>query len=378
MSELYLKNEKVMILKDENGFPCAVEKVVNADLLPLCLHEGWQFPQFESWLKKRCIPDNREGLKDMVSEFGAQWRYPKEGKLNYASLTDQYWLKHGDETWTDINFFTNEYSQDIGNMAFEPWLVDKNNINNFSPDLTTNGVLRKRWIQNPDKTSLLIKAGSFAAKQEPLSEVLVSVFCERLKKIKSAGYDLRIEGTKMCSISKNFITENTELVPMSYIYDVKPRDKKNESIFKHILSMCDLYDIPDAEEYLRWLIFVDFVTRNGDRHLNNIAFIRDINTLKFIGPAPLFDCGAAYWSTNNTNAPVKSKQFGDVEGRICREMSARCDVVGVLKDKSFQKIINQYPGITDAKKQNLIEAIKKSNRDIIFSRDIDKAGIAHV
>ena len=35
---------------------------------------------------------------------------------------------------------------------------------------------------------------------------------------------------------------------------------------------------------------------NTDRHYGNFGFIRDVNTLKFIGPAPIFDNGTSLWS----------------------------------------------------------------------------------
>ncbi len=366
MSELWLKNNKVMTLSDVDGFPAEIVEIHTPELLPMCLFGDWKFTDFEQWLKKRGIPDNREGLDDMIAMFGDKWLRHS----NYASLTDQYWLKFSDEeTWDNINFFTNEYSYDIGDMAFKPWLVsDRDAIDSHSPDLTTNGLLRKRWVQNKeDKTSCLIKAGSFAARQEPLSEVLVSSLCEQMG-IKNAGYDLTIEGSKMCSISKNFITADTELVPLSFFYHHEKRDKAKTTTYDHILHMCDKYEIPGARKYLDEVIFIDYVTRNGDRHLGNIAFIRDINTMKFLGPAPIFDCGQAYWSTKDINEPIKSEMFFDVEKDIFEKVSAGIDIKKILGNRRYENLIQQYPGMTDKKKENLCRAIRDSNCRIVGAK----------
>lgn len=366
MSELFLKEEKVLTLKDIGGVPSEVVKVQNPELLPLSLRKSCTTESFQKWLAQRSLPDNREGLREMKETFGTSWLQNK----NYASLSDQYWIKWRDEKWKRINFFTNLYSPEIGMMAFEPWEVKKGKYSTFSPDLTTNGVLKKRWIQTPDKKSHLIKAGSIAAHQEPLSEVLVSVLTEKLGGIQSAGYNLYIEGTTMCSICDNFITEDTELVPMSSIYYDEERDP-NESVFDHILHMCDLHEIVGAKEYLEWMILIDNLTGNEDRNLGNIGFIRDINTLKFIGPAPLYDCGNAYWSTKNINDKTKSQMFGDVESKITAKMKRKHDLTSLKKEFAYKKAIMDYPDISEVKKQNLIEAITKRNNQILNEREIE-------
>ena len=363
MSELWLKNNIVAKFKDLDGMPNEIEEICVPEMLPLCLYGEWGMKEFNTWLSKRGIPENREGLPDVVAMFGNEWRK----KSNFASLADQYWIKFNeDETWDKINFFTNEYSSDVGNMFFKPWAVNRQDIDAHSPDITTNGLLRKRWVQLPDLSSCLIKAGSIAARQEPLSEVLVSALCEQLR-IKNAGYDLTIEGSKMCSITKNFITQDTELVPLSFIFHREKYNKKQTTMYDHILRVCDLYEIPGVRDYLNKIIFIDYITKNSDRHLGNIAFIRDVNTLKFIGCAPIFDCGQAYWTTKDVNATIKSDMFGDIEQEIFELVCKSIDIRRLLNNTQYEQIIREYPGITDTKKDNLCRAIRNNNNNIVHT-----------
>lgn len=356
MSDLFFKTEKVLTLKDVEGVPCEIQRIDAPELLPLCLKHKCTMEDFNKWLQSRNIPDNREGFSEMKHVFGLSWLQNK----NFASLTDQYWIKKRTETWKKINFFTNLYSKDIGDMAFSPWSVTKKRIDSNSPDLTTGGILRKRWLQNSDRSSVLIKAGSEIAKQEPLNEVLVSVLVEQLSVIKSAGYDLHIEGIALCSRCNNFITEDTDLVPAHYIYSSKEKPESS-SVYEHLVDVCNELDIPGAKEYIDWLIFIDKLTANEDRHLGNIAFIRDVNSLKFIGPAPLFDCGSAYWNSKNGITNGKSKLFGNVEGNIFLRLKDKCKLESILKDVKQRKIIEQYPGLDSEKKERLLEAIDKRN-----------------
>ena len=94
--------------------------------------------------------------------------------------------------------------------------------------------------------------------------------------------------------------------------------------------------------------------------------------MKFIGCAPIFDSGNAYWNTKTINGVAKSKLFGDVEKRIYQKMSKLCDL-SVLNNRDFEDIVMKYPEITDQKKQNLVEAIcKKNSYLMIETRERDE------
>ena len=364
MSELFLKDEKVLTLKDIGGVPSEIQRIDNPELLPVCLKAGCTMKEFSQWLSSRSIPETREGFPGMVEEFGRSWLENK----NYASLSDHYWIKKRTETWKRINFFTNLYSKDIGDMAFLPWSVTKHRFDSGSPDLTTGGILRKRWLQYSDRSSYLVKAGSRAARQEPLSEVLVSVLAEQLGVIPCVKYDLHIEGTTMCSRCDNMVTPQTDLVPAHQLYFQKEREE-GETVYAHLLRMCEQFDVPGAEEFLEAMVFIDNLTGNEDRTLSNIAFMRDMGTMKFIGPAPLFDSGNAYWSTKQVSDAVKSKLFGDVESGIVRKCKYRYDLSAVCGSSGYKKLISEYPCISDVKKENLISAISKRNSRLQMIED---------
>jgi len=42
------------------------------------------------------------------------------------------------------------------------------------------------------------------------------------------------------------------------------------------------------------MIVVDFIRANEDRHLSNFGILRDANTLKWLGSAPIFDSGSSF------------------------------------------------------------------------------------
>ncbi len=363
MAELWMKDKKVLSFKEENGAVVGFGKVEDASRVPLCLVNECTIDTFNTWLNKRGIPENREGLREMQTAFGTKWLYSK----NRLSLSDQYWVRYRMEEWRKINFFTNKYSHDIGDIAFSPWNFRKHKIDSNSPDLTTNGILKKRWRQNEKKQSILIKSGSKITHQEPLSEVLVTVLLEQLEIVPFVPYELCVEGVTLCSRCENFITKDTELIPVSYIYHLKPRTEK-ETVYDHILAMCDEYDVPGMQKFLNAMIYIDAITGNDDRNLGNIGLIRDVNTLKFLGPAPLFDFGAAYWSGGKIDAACRSKRFHDVEKKIVKQMRKNTNVDAILKNDGFIHCIDTYPGISPDRKDTLKKAIKERNRALFMER----------
>ena len=93
-------------------------------------------------------------------------------------------------------------------MFFSPWEVESDLIKGASPDLTTNGILRKAW-RRENGVNYLYKARGLSGKQQPISEVLASLLLKMLDFLPFVEYELAINGLTLCSKCANFIDENT-------------------------------------------------------------------------------------------------------------------------------------------------------------------------
>lgn len=357
MTSLMLKDTEVIRFKGYSVIPSEIGKIITPEALPAQLRykDKLTMDDFNKWFKSRQMPDEREDLAYVLETYGDNWR-----DSHYASLTDQYWLKRRDEGWAKVNMFRGNYSLDLGNAFFAPGKISSK-IKGDSPDLTTGGIVKKRWVLNyTTKQSSLVKAASEQTKQEPLNEVLASVLAEQLELPNVVSYDYHIEGTSLCSICKNFVTEDAELVPLSAFYSLIPR-KENESVYDHILMMCDKLEIPGAKEHLDMMIFFDKLIHNTDRNLSNIGFLRDSSTFRFIGPAPLYDFAQSYWNRNDIQQG-HSTLFGNVEDKIFdtykHGLTKFCNV---LNSMDYKNVILNYPMISESRKDKLIEGIKLSN-----------------
>ena len=61
--------------------------------------------------------------------------------------------------------------------------------------------------------------------------------------------------------------------------------------------------IPQFDEALDKMMLVDALIDNNDRHLGNFGVVRNVNTLEVERLAPIFDCGASFWTPEDERPP---------------------------------------------------------------------------
>lgn len=302
------KNKKVFdfVYDEEEHFIVNFERNYpeNEDYAPFGLIKMNEIDkvEFNKWWKNRQIPASRKGLKEVLHNSNV---YDKDNfdlldaKAYCLSLSDQYWVKGVDEeiSWESINFFDNEFSEDIGKILFNGGKTALN-LNLNTPDMTSNGNYEKRW-KIIDGERYLLKAGSKIYNQEPFNELIATKLYERLlNKDEYVEYSVIFDDDKAISKCKNFITKNTELVPAWKINEYY-EFLDDEDKYTHYIRCLNNLGIKDAETLTDKIIVCDYIIANKDRHFNNFGVIRDVNTLKFIGVAPIFDNGCSLWYDEN-------------------------------------------------------------------------------
>lgn len=148
------------------------------------------------------------------------------------SLSDQYWIKEKGSSleWAEINFFTNDFSRDIGDILFSGHSSSAK-IDLMSPDNTSDGWLRKKWTIIDGKRCL-IKGGSGVTQQEPYNEVIASELMEKLN-IPHVPYRIIMQGDYPYSVCEDFIDADTELISADYI--MKSQKKANHlTTYQHL------------------------------------------------------------------------------------------------------------------------------------------------
>lgn len=244
------------------------------------------------WWHRRAIPASRSGLAQALRSLHLNAPEELLTKCYGLSLSDQYWVKpvDADMTWEQVNFFDNDFSEDVGNILLggKP---SGDSISLLSPDSSAGGWLRKKW-KIADGRRCLLKGGSNFW-SEPFNEVIASMIADRLG-IAHVNYWLSYEGKHHApmSLCVDFITRDTELVEASDISKVLDR-QDGESKYDHFCRCCAFLQIPAYQKSLDDMLVLDFLIANQDRHKGNFGAVRDAETLEFLGMAPLFDCGTS-------------------------------------------------------------------------------------
>lgn len=281
-------------LDDATGFIQRIGTVYAPDHLPIGIpiRKGvTDRAALNEWWTDRSIPASRSGVREALETLKITSTKILLVRCWGLSLSDQYWIRPEDSdlTWDSVNFFENDFSDDIGDVLFGA-KKKTDGLDFSSPDNTSDGNLKKRWkIINGKRC--LIKGGSNPFRQQPFNEVIASEIMERLG-IPHVPYTVMWNKGAPYSVCEDFITENIELVPAWRILKTQKKDNST-SVYQHFTNCCNTLGIKDAVPYLDRMIVLDYIIANEDRHFNNFGVIRHAETLEWLGFAPIYDSGSS-------------------------------------------------------------------------------------
>lgn len=340
------KNVPVLEFSMIEGHVLKINKLLNPEYLPFSLainkkREKIAKSDLEKFFRWRAIPDTRQNLDEILKASKVKTPYDLNFKYYGLSLSDQYWIKEKKEEvfWKDINFFTNDFSEDLGQL-----MVGKEvkNISLKTPDNTTDGWLKKSWA-NIEGKRVLIKGGSKPYMQEPFNEKIAYEIGKSLG-LNHIRYDLKKIGKEYFSLCENFIDENTELITANSF--LAPFKKPNHiSYYEFIIEKMGEVGVKEARRKMDELMYLDYVIYNEDRHYNNFGLIRDVNTLKIIDLAPIYDSGTSLFYDTSTKlikyANPKTKPFFEDRAKQ-RKLIREENIPKTNRDEIYKIIIDVF------------------------------------
>ena len=388
-----------LVIDEDSGIIQKIGQIHNPAHLPigtlLVSGENKGKPErkkLNDWWIGRSIPASRENIQAALQQMNILQTTELLSKCYGLSLSDQYWicpvdsrldpgLNQGVDSrlktglkWADINFFDNPFSEDVGNILFGHEPNDNDVINLMSPDNTSDGWLRKKWIVSDGKR-LLMKGGSGPYQQEPLNELIACAIMRRLG-ISHIPYTLTFHETANeafneklpYSLCETFITPETELIPAWRVIQTLKKDN-SDSAFTHLLRCADTLDIPDVVSSIEKMLVLDYIIANTDRHYNNFGFVRNAETLQWYGAAPIYDSGTALWhDTQFVGQAPKSKPFRSTHAeqiKLAKGFSwFNYNTLTDLKDECAE-IFSKSALIDDKRRDALVRAIGNRVGEII-------------
>lgn len=296
------KNDPVcaVTIDGDSGAMLRVSKPVNADLLPL--GGNIDAAMLRGWWNRRAVPVGQGKIMQILEKAGIFSPQRLLVRNLGLSLADHYWIKPFDVDfdWKDVNLFTNPFRDCVGELQFAEAIGEVIELpeNAFSPSSSVQGELRKKWTI-ADGSRFLIKANHGGNSQESLNEVAAALLHSKQNRQPYVRYDaMQMErDDQFYCICKCFTSDSIELITA---YDMIQSEKKRNSVsyYQHLIQVCTKHGMDEdvIRSFLEYQIVTDFVLTNTDRHLRNIGVLRDTNTLKLVGMAPIFDTGnAMFW-----------------------------------------------------------------------------------
>ena len=341
------KNTKVLSAEYHSslGVFTDVYDIYDIDFAPVILKNVYNKEEnlkviLSNWFKGRGIPLWRDDLDLLLAKLNISAPTELLDKAFGLSLSDQYWIKPYDSRieYKDINFFEHDFKDtEFIDATFSNNTETSTKISLISPNNTTDGRLKKTWIIDGNKRYLL-KGGYKNEVLQPFNEVLASMISKRLG-FNYVSYNLEIVKDKVVSKCECFIDKNTELVSA---YQILYNNCDKDNAYEAYVDLLEKKGIKDARSSLENMFILDYIMLNEDRHLNNFGIIRNVETLDWIGTAPIFDTGESLNIIDYSDEEV----IINGEGRFFYNINNFDNILDCIKDlKKYD--LNKLDGICE-------------------------------
>lgn len=255
--------------------------------------------KFHEWWRDRAIPKTRHGAKSALQKLGYSSTNSALVNNLALSLSDCYWIQPRGEglTWKDTNLFTNDFVDTFGEITINrDHMIDLRKETRFNC-ATSQGELQKKWCIDKDGQRYMIKGNYGQSYQQSLNEIFATRLHEQQCFTNYTPYSLvqvQVDGGMegLGCMSYDFCNENIECISAWELLQTI-KIKQNESFYYPLKKVCLGLGISEQDftNYMDYQIMTDYLMTNTDRHMNNIAIMRNPDTLEILGFAPIYDSG---------------------------------------------------------------------------------------
>lgn len=251
--------------------------------------------ELDTWINNRAIPTSREHIDRVLLslDLDSKERFNLLLVNHGTSLNDTFWIREKDELnikgealiWEDVNLYK-AFKESLGIVSF---FGNTSSLGGKmkTPELTTQGMLRKAW-RIIDNNIYLYKANTHGyanAGNEMYSEIVAYQIADILG-LNHIKYEMVKWNDVDCVRSKLFTSEEFGYLTMTE-YLTRELGSKIKWRYNDICKV-----IPnECMSQLNDLMVFDFIIENKDRHFSNFGFLVNNDTGEIKGLAPIFDNG---------------------------------------------------------------------------------------
>ena len=320
------------------------------------------------WIQNRGIPKTRDGISKDLKNIGSfKYLISNLG----LSLTDCYWFQpvDSDLRWDTVNPYVNDFKD-----SFSLDLTKDVSIygeTNFTPSSTLSGDLRKKWLIVGGKR-VLVK-GNYIGCLQSISEVFATLIHKMQGFTNYVPYDfirLSSKGKHILGcVCECFTSEKYEFVSAYDFITALGKKPNTMSYYQFYVEGCASVGV-DVKSFLDYMFMTDFLISNSDRHLNNFGLLRDSDTLRFVGVAPIFDSGnslfykSPYVPVGKSLLRLECTSFYSKEIDLLKTVTNRylVDTQRLPAPKVLYNLLGKDLSISDERKNRIVKAYEQKIR----------------
>ena len=323
----------------------------NAHLMPPNLPEHFGSDDLMRWLQFRKAPNNRVFVQELMELL-----YEHDNPLAYSNIThalslnDAYWVENKalPLKWDDINLYEHSFDELLACVAFTGAAVGAHKLRDpiVSPEYTTNGVLAKCWI-NENGGIFLIKTDNVPLSKGVITQAHNEFYAAQIAEalgLKHINYELEIYRHKNQVDDKEYLvckcplftTKDVGFIDAdTYFHSKGIKVSSGMSTFKKHIQLAEAF----GEDHYADIMLFDSIIGNIDRHVGNFGMLRDNNTGKIIGPAPIFDSGMSFFVGHEENKIDEkfAQEFGK-DSRRCTNFSQDAQAAFFVRAHHVEKL----------------------------------------
>lgn len=283
--------------------------------------------KIKKWWEMRAIPASRSMVEDILKNAGCINTETYLAKNLGLSITDTYWVCPADIKLTyDKIKFQNFETYNNGKIPYH-------NESSYDFNASLGGQMDKYWNLEGNIPELIKESSKYFGQQSVNEVVATKIHEMQNNNIPFVKYIAKNkEGHGILSYCKAFTSENVELISA---YEVlgSTKSKNDISPYDTYINICvdNGLEREIIQNYMDYQTMTDFIISNTDEHLNNFGVLRDANTMKLIGVAPIYDSGNSMFYKDEVCIPYSRSKL----------LSTQISSFYKTEDKMLSKVKNR-------------------------------------
>lgn len=322
--------------------------------------------KIQKWWEMRAVPASRATMQQVINNANCLNTEVYLAKNLGLSMTDTYWIK---PSGIDLSFNNVKFAN---LAAYSHGKIPYHNATSYDPNASLGGQMEKYW-DLMHKTPILVKESYKYYGQQSINEVFASIVHSRQpSNVEFVRYTAEMTEDRgvQCKCPA-FTSENIELLSAYEMVESR-KIQNSQALYDEYINICveNGIDYNQIQEFMDYQTMTDFLITNTDEHLLNFGVLRDPNTMKLIGPAPIFDSGNSMFYSDGRKTPYTRAGILDIP--ITSFYKREEKLLGKVKNKTAVDL-NSIPSAGEVKELYTNAGIPEEKADVISKNYDTKA-----